>query len=67
VKIDRHSFWPGLLGFAKIPLFRVKAASRNLVPFGDRRGSAAGRFGSRKQTCSFAELNAASGPVVWST
>jgi hypothetical protein len=45
----------------------VKAASRNFNPFGERRGSPGGRFGSRKQTVIFAELNTASAPVVWST
>ena len=67
VNTERQSRVPALGGFVKTPETVVIAASRNFVPFGDRRGLPAARVGSRKQTVSFTALNAASGPVVWST
>ena len=66
VKRERQSWLPALAEFVKMPLTE-KAASRNFVPFGERRGSPAASVGSRKQTVIFTELNAASAPVEWST
>src|SRR5262249_62005363 len=66
VKSERHNALPALPGFVNTP-FTEKAASRNFVPLGWRRGSPGGSVGSRKQTVNFAELKAASAPVVWST
>src|SRR5205823_2710932 len=66
VNSERQSRLPAFVGFVNTPL-TVIAASRNFVPFGERRGSLAARVGSRKQTVSFAAPNAASAPAVWST